>query len=247
MARPLSVQLYTVREPLADDRDGTLRRIAGIGYGAVEPFQPTADPKGFRKVADDLGLTVSSVHAMELLGDAPGEVFEAAATLGTDLVILPAGIPDEDFTTRDGLARAAEVLNGLAQQAASYGQRVGYHNHWWEFEPIVDGKHGLEALADLLEPEVFLEVDTYWASVGGAEVPASLERLGDRVLALHVKDGPGVKGEPHTAVGSGTLPVPQILAARPDAWRVVELDECATDIFDALAESHAYLTSLEDA
>lgn len=246
MTRPLSVQLFTVRDALAGDRDAVLRRIAGIGYGAVEPFQPTVDPKGFRQVADDLGLTVSGVHAMELLGDNPDEVFEAAATLGTDLVILPAGIPEEDFSDRDGLARAADLLNSLAERAASYGQQVGYHNHWWEFEASLDGRHGLEALADLLDPAVFLEVDTYWATVGGADAPAVLRRLGDRVRALHVKDGPGVKGEPHTAVGSGTLSVPEILAAAPDAWRIVELDECATDVFEALADSHSYLTALED-
>ncbi len=54
-----------------------------------------------------------------------------------------------------------------------------------------------------------------------------------------------IKGEPHTAVGAGVMPVPEILAAAPGAWRVVELDECATDVFTALADSHAYLTSLE--
>ncbi|MFC1415696.1 sugar phosphate isomerase/epimerase family protein [Streptacidiphilus cavernicola] len=248
MTHPLSVQLYSVRDLLPDDRDGVLRRIAEIGFGAVEPFQPTADPHGFRKVADDLGLTVSSVHAITLLdGDAEAEaVFEAAAVLGTDLVIVPAGIPEQEFTTAEGLARTAETLNALAGKAAAHGQRIGYHNHWWEFEPQVGGRHALEALAGLLAPEVFLEIDTYWAAVAGADVPQVLGRLGDRVRALHVKDGPVVKGEPHTAVGAGAMPVPAILAAAPaDAWRIVELDTCATDVMDAVAASHSYLSALE--
>ncbi|MFI7105284.1 sugar phosphate isomerase/epimerase family protein [Nonomuraea sp. NPDC050227] len=245
MTRPLSVQLYTVREQLAADRDGTLERIAGIGYGAVEPFDPTADPKSFRQVIDDLGLTVSSTHAYALLSQEPAEVFDAVATVGADLVIIPGGVPEAEFTTRDGLSRTADLLNGLAEQAAGHGMRIGYHNHWWEIEPRIDGRHAIEALADLLAPEVFLEIDTYWAAVGGADVPALLGRLAGRTLALHVKDGPMVKGEPHTAVGAGAMPVPEILAAAPDAWRIVELDTCATDLFTALADSHAHLTGLE--
>ncbi|MEU5859817.1 MULTISPECIES: sugar phosphate isomerase/epimerase [unclassified Nonomuraea] len=245
MTRPLSVQLYTVRDQLAADRDGTLERIAGIGYGAVEPFDPTDDPKGFRQVIDDLGLAVSSTHAYALLSREPAEVFDAVATVGADLVIIPGGVPEAEFTTRDGLSRTADLLNGLAEQAAGHGMRIGYHNHWWEIEPRIDGRHAIEALADLLAPEVFLEIDTYWAAVGGADVPALLGRLAGRTLALHVKDGPVVKEEPHTAVGSGAMPVPEILAAAPDAWRIVELDTCATDLFTALADSHAHLTRLE--
>jgi sugar phosphate isomerase/epimerase len=247
MAHPLSVQLYSVRDLLAEDRDGVLRRIAGIGYGAVEHFQPTNDPKGFKAVTDDLGLTVSSVHA-GVLDDGADAVFEAVGVLGTDLVIVPAGFAHEDFTTSDGLHRIADTLNSVAERAAAHGLRLGYHNHWWEFEPRVEGDHALVTLAGLLAPEVFLEIDTYWAAVGGADVPAVLRTLGDRVRALHVKDGPVVKGEPHTAVGQGAMPVPEVLAAAPaDVWRIVELDECATDMVDALAASHAYLTALESA
>ncbi|MEV0386520.1 sugar phosphate isomerase/epimerase [Nonomuraea sp. NPDC050643] len=245
MTEPISVQLYTVRDAMAADRDDTLRRLAEIGYRSVEPYDPTADPEGFRRVAGDLGLSVSGTHAYALLSEEPAKVFDAIATVGTDLVIIPGGIAHEEFTTRDGLARTADLLNGLAEQAAGHGMRIGYHNHWWEIEPEIDGRHAIEALADLLAPGVFLEIDTYWAAVGGADVPALLGRLGERVLALHVKDGPVVKGEPHTAVGAGVMPVPEILAAAPAARRVVELDECATDVFAALADSHAYLTSLE--
>jgi len=244
MTKPIGVQLYSAREHMAADRDGTLRRIAGIGYRAVEPYNPADDPKGFRQLADELGLTVSSVHAGAMLRDPePGPVFEAIAELGTTLAIVPAGIAEEEFTTRDGIARAAGLLNDLSQQAASHGLRLGYHNHWWEIEPVIDGVHALELMAQQLDPAIFLEVDTYWAAVGGAQVPELLGRLGDRVQALHVKDGPVVKDEPHTAVGGGVMPVPEILAARPEAWRIVELDSCATDIFEALAQSHAYLTA----
>ncbi|WP_329130004.1 sugar phosphate isomerase/epimerase [Streptomyces sp. NBC_01476] len=245
MATPLSIQLYTLRDQIAADRDGTLARLAEIGYRQVEAYDPTADPAGFRKTADELGITVSSTHAYALFSKDAGEVFDAVATVGTDLVIIPGGIEHEEFTTLDGLQRTADLLNGFAVKAAEHGMRMGYHNHWWEIEPRFDGRTALEVFAGLLAPEVFLEVDTYWAAVGGADVPALLRTLGTKVLALHIKDGPGVKDEPHTAVGKGTIDVPSILAAAPDAQRIVELDSCATDIFTAVAESHAYLTALE--
>jgi sugar phosphate isomerase/epimerase len=101
----------------------------------------------------------------------------------------------------------------------------------------------LEMLADQLDAAVFLEVDTYWAAVGGQDVPQLLRRLGDRVRYLHVKDGPVVdRTDRMTAVGAGRMPVAEILAASPSAaWHVVELDRCATDALTAAGDSHARL------
>ena len=97
-------------------------------------------------------------------------------------------------------------------------------------------------LADALDPAVLLEVDTYWAAVGGQDVPALLGRLGDRVRYLHVKDGPVTRDDPMTAVGTGRMPVAEILAACPSAeWHVVELDRCATDMLTAVRDSLAWL------
>lgn len=251
MTHKPSVQLYSVRDHLTDiaEREGTLKRLADIGFTAVEPYDPTTDPAGFRALADDLGLTVSGAHAMALLREPdPAPVFEAVNIIGTDLAILPAGIEQDDFKTHDGLRRAADQLNALAAKAAEAGLRFGYHNHYWEFEPVLDGRHALEILADLVDPAVVFEIDTYWSTVGGADTPAVLERLGDRVVALHVKDGPTVKDEPNVAVGTGAMPVPAVLAAAPkEAWRVIEFDACATDIFEALAASLAYVNGLEAA
>ncbi|MFD9904276.1 sugar phosphate isomerase/epimerase family protein [Streptomyces sp. NPDC059063] len=245
MARPLSVQLYSVRDELAADRAGTLGRLAEMGYGAVEAFDVTADAAGLGRIADGLGLTFSGAHVVHALTRDPGPVFDATAALGTTLAIIPAGFPHEDFASYDGLARVAERLNSLAERADRHGLRLGYHNHWWEIEPRVGGRHAIEVLADLLDPAVFLEVDTYWAAVGGADVPALLDRLGARVQALHLKDGPGTKDDPNVAVGGGTMPVPEVLAAAPDAWRVVEFDACAGDLLGELAASRTYVSALE--
>ncbi|WP_053202467.1 sugar phosphate isomerase/epimerase family protein [Jiangella muralis] len=246
MPKPLAVQLYSVRDLLSADRSGVLRRLAAIGFGAVEPYDPCDDPEGLWRVLDDLGLEVCASHAVGLVrgGDA-AEIFDAVRTLGTELVIVPGGLPTENFATADGIARVADLLNEWAGAARGHGLRLGYHNHDHELRHRVDGRHALDVLADLLDPDVFLEVDTYWAAVGGADVPALLSRHAGRVRLLHIKDGPAVLGEPNVAVGAGALPVADYLATAPDAWRIVEFDTCATDLLAAIDDSYRHLAALE--
>ncbi|MGV9778169.1 sugar phosphate isomerase/epimerase family protein [Streptosporangium sp. NPDC003464] len=239
---PLAVQLYSVREQAAVDRRAVLRRIAEIGYGAVEPYDAHLDPDGLAADLEATGLRACSAHA-PLLDERRAAALAAAVRIGADTVIVPAA-PAEWFADRDGLERAARTLNGAAREAADLGLRLGYHNHWWELEQRVDGRPALEALEELLDPEVLLEVDVYWAATGGTDPSALLARLGRRVRHLHVKDGPATKEGPMTAVGAGEVPIVEALVAAPDAVRIVELDHCATDMVEALAASHAYLTGL---
>ena len=141
------------------------------------------------------------------------------------------------------IATTAATLNDAAGTAAEHGLRVGYHNHWWELESRIDGRPALEVLADQLDPAVLLEVDTYWVTVGGVDAPELLQRLGDRVHALHIKDGDlSTDASGQVPAGQGRVPVAEVLAAAPDALRVVEFDRYDGDIFAALGESHAYLT-----
>ena len=238
----LSVQLYTVRNALAEDFDGTLERIAGYGFTQVEPFGFTKHLDGLRKLGQH-GLSAPTTH-MGLVVDADLDaIFAAAAELGIGTVIEPA-VRAPHWQDAVAIKATADALNAAATKAAEHGLRVGYHNHWWEIEAKVDGKIGLEVLADHLAPEVVLEVDTYWAFVGGADVPALLQRLGDRVVALHVKDGDGsTDNKKQVAVGSGSLPVWTFLEAAPDALRVIELDDSEGDMLDAVRDSHTYLTA----
>jgi sugar phosphate isomerase/epimerase len=237
---PIAAQLYSLRDL---DRGHALRELGRIGYAAVEAYDPLTDPAGFRAAADAAGLAVWATHG-PLLGPRRDELPAALRTLGTDRIIVPS-VPAEGFA--EAVDDTARRLNEAAAWADGHGLRVGYHNHHWELAQKVAGHTALEALAERLRPDVFLEIDVYWAAVGGADVPALLRRLGDRVRLLHVKDGPATTDDPMTAVGAGTLPIADILAAAPHAQRIVELDHCATDMVTALAESHAYLTELEGA
>jgi sugar phosphate isomerase/epimerase len=239
-SNPLALQLYTVRDQLASGRKAVLEAIRGYGYAAVEPYDVLTDPEALRADLDAAGLAVCAVHA-KALGEDAGAFLDGAKTVGADTVIVP-WAPPERFADADAIAELARELNEGAARAAGQGLRFGYHNHAFELA-MVGGRTGLEALADALDPAVLLEVDTYWAAVGGQDVPKLLGRLGDRVRYLHVKDGPVTKDDPMTAVGGGRMPVAEILAACPSAeWHVVELDRCATDVLTAVRDSLSWLT-----
>lgn len=240
---PPALQLYTLREQLGDDRAGILRQVAAFGYGAIEPYDVVTDPDLLRAELDEAGLSVCSVHG-QVLGDVDAKAtFAGARTVGSGTVIVPFQ-PPERYADADSVAAVARELNEAAAAAADHGLRLGYHNHAFELSSSVGGRPALEVLADALDPAVVLEVDTYWAAVGGQDVPALLGRLGDRVRYLHVKDGPVTADDPMTAVGSGVMPIADVLAAAPSAeWHVVELDRCATDMLTAVGDSLAWLAS----
>jgi sugar phosphate isomerase/epimerase len=97
-------------------------------------------------------------------------------------------------------------------------------------------------------PEVALEVDTFWATLGGADTPALLRGLGERVRFIHVKDGAITDDtEQQLPAGRGDVDVPAILAAAPQALRVIEFDAYAGDVFEGIAESFAWLTANDTA
>jgi sugar phosphate isomerase/epimerase len=236
----LSVQLYTVREALASDFDGTLATLAGFGYTNVEPFRLDDFADQLRAGLSANGLAAPTAH-VKLLGGDQDSIFALASELGTGTVIDPA-VRAEHWQTEEDIKEVARQLNAAADKGASYGLRVGYHNHYWELESQVNDKYALEVLVDNLAPEVVLEVDTYWAYAGGADVPALLERLGVRVVALHVKDGDGtLDTKAQVAVGSGSLPVWDFIAAAPDALQVVELDDSQGSVLEAVRMSREYL------
>jgi sugar phosphate isomerase/epimerase len=237
----LSVQLYTLRELLAEDLPGTLDRLAGLGLAHVEPFRLTDYAAQLGPALAASGLTAPTAHQHVVGTGAEEEIFAAAAALGVGTVFDPR-IDTQRFETAGGVAGVADDLNAAAAVAAKHGVRVGYHNHAQELEIVHNGTTALELLAGHLDDAVVLEVDTYWAAVGGQDPVALLKRLGERVTAVHVKDGPATPDPlDQVAVGQGELPVRDILAAAPQALRVVELDDTRGDRFQAVADSVAWL------
>jgi sugar phosphate isomerase/epimerase len=239
---PLSVQLYTVRQALETDLDGTIDRLASIGFELVEPYNFTANTDALRAALSRNGMSAPSGHAPLLDGDRD-LIFEAARTLGLGTVVVPMVDPVR-WTTEEAVVQTAQALNEVAALGAEYGISVGYHNHWWEVETDFGGRSGLEVLAEGLDPAVVLEVDTYWVAVGGHDPAELLKKLGDRVRFIHIKDGAVDRdNKSQVAVGSGRMDIPAVLeAAASVEVGVVELDDSSGDLFEALEGSLRYLT-----
>lgn len=259
----IAAQLYSVRDDLAN-LDGALRRIAGTGAEAVEPFSVYDRPAELAAAAAANGLAIPTAHA-PLLSDtmayAGREVpvppasaaLAAAGSLGARVVFDPMVSPDR-WRTADDVARTADRLNSLADAAADEGITVGYHNHSFEFHHGIDGRTAYEHFVSLLDERVVLELDVYWAAAAGQDVAALVGRLGNRVRALHLKDAAsavdvfaeGGEYDPaaltQCALGAGALDIDAMLAAAPDAClRVIEFDHVAGDAYEAITASVDHL------
>ncbi|GEB96353.1 sugar phosphate isomerase/epimerase [Microbacterium lacticum] len=262
-----SVQLYSLRDAFAADPQGSLDKLAAIGYRNVEAFDFVGRPAEIRAALDASGLASPTGHAPLLTDElwtpdgsiptpAPEVVFEAAATIGMTTVIDPFVAP-ERWLTEEGVADIAERLNALVETAAGFGLSVGYHNHAQEFIASWDDVSAYERFVSLADPRVQLELDLFWALTGGQDVPALVARLGDRLTAVHVKDGvvPAVNPwAPEAAVLGGSSELDQRRPGEGDValaealragtairYAVVEYDNAPGDVFEDVAASLAFL------
>jgi sugar phosphate isomerase/epimerase len=238
---PISVQLYSLREVAQHDFAPVLTRLGKAGFVGVElaGFN-NLTPAEFGEVAADAGLVVSSAHVSA--GPDFAQTVETMQSLGCNTLVIPY-LPAEHFADLDAIKRSADLINEANIVARASGASVGYHNHWWEFETVIGGRSAFSHLYDHLSDDVFVELDTYWTKVGGADPVQVITAFGDRVRLLHVKDGPADEyASDMVAVGRGTMPVANILAAATHAdWHVVELDRCGTDMFEAVEDSYRFL------
>lgn len=266
MTPAASVQLYTIQAEFSADMSGSLAKLAEMGLANVEAFDFVTRAGEIRTALDAAGLHAPTGHA-PLLSDElytpdgsipappPEAVFEAAATLGMQVVIDPYVAP-ERWLTEDGVADIAERLNAAADVAAAFGLRVGYHNHAQEFVASFDGRSAFERFVSLLDERVTLELDLYWALAGGQDVPALVAALGDRLVAIHVKDGtvpvsnpwaPGAGEFASTSLvqghaGTGDVPLLAAMhAATALDYAVIEYDNAPGDPFADVAASLAFL------
>ena len=267
MTRPeSSVQLYTLAADFSADMSGSLDKLAAIGLKNVEAFDFVRRPQEIRAALDAAGLASPTGHA-PLLSDelwtpdgsiptpAPEVVFEAAVTIGATTVIDPM-VPTDRWLTAEGVADTARRLNDLVDKAAEFGLTVGYHNHAQEFLASFDGQTAFERFLELTDDRVAIELDLYWAAVGGQDVTALTRAIGDRLVALHIKDGrvpatnPFAPDAPaftsksleQTHPGEGVVALSDALnAATAVKYAVIEYDNPPGDVFADIAASYAFL------
>ena len=244
MSAKIALQLYSIRELLADDFEGGVRKIAAMGYEGVEPAGfPGTTPEAAGALFKELGLAICSAHTRLPLGDDKQEVLDAMDAIDCPRIV--SGLGPKDVETLDDIRRSCERLNEANAVALEHGMTFGLHNHWWEFEKL-GGRYVHDIMIEHLDAKIFFQPDTYWIRTAGVDPAKVIANLGPRAPLLHIKDGPAVKGEPMVAAGDGVMDFPAIVAAgEPYAkWWIVELDRCATGVMEAGEKGLAYLKSL---
>lgn len=185
-----AVQLYSLRDACAQDFPATLRKVADIGFKAVEfAGYHGHSAKEIRQILDDCGLVSAGTHTSldSVSDDNLKATAEFNAELGCSFLVVPYVSP-EQFGGRSGMMRLAEKLTQASRTAAEYGARVGYHNHAWEFQTEHgDGEIPMELLAINTPPEVILQVDTGNAKDGGGDPIEFIEKWQKRVVTVHLK------------------------------------------------------------
>jgi len=251
--KPLGVQIYTVRNLMPSKGEATLRAIAAIGYKEVEIG--LADTKKFAAVLKETGLKATGSHlegTVEAVSKAKlDESIAQAKELGIPAIGL-AYVPAPD--RKDPAAFWPQFVNQL-NEAGDHCKKAGvtfyYHHHNFEFDPKF---RAIDVLHDKLGRNVKLEIDCFWASVGGTDPATMIRQWSGRVFALHLKDKAKgtldsydtgmVKHDQFMEVGSGVVDWADVLKAASSAGvghYYVEQDYTPGDPIESLKKSCAFL------
>lgn len=262
----ICIQLYTCRNQLSADPEGTLRALAKLGYRKVEHAGYAGlSAADFRAVADRAGVRVPTGHTSIPFpyDDAKWRAICAdAVTVGQTYIIEPlplfalgaligkqAGAPDQAGVPAALWTSYAQTLERAAKVAKEYRLRVGYHNHDPEFTLAVGdpaGRTGFDILMDETTPGlVDFTLDLYWSWHGGVDPVELLTRYPGRIKRFHVKDmdANGAIADP----GKGVIDFRRIFkVARPQGIQLytVEQDNAGERALEVAQNSYRYLTGL---
>lgn len=185
----IGIQLYSLRNELAEDFEGTLEQLAEIGFTEMEfagYYGKSASE--IREILDGFGLSSPAAHIQlsALREDLEREI-EIAATIGQRYIVVP--IVPADERSLDDYQRHAEFLNLAGEKTREAGITMAYHNHDFEFDTQEEGRIGYDVLTNQTDPElVVFEMDLYWAEVAGYNATFYFLKHPGRFPMIHVKD-----------------------------------------------------------
>ena len=233
-----------------------MSQLSYIGFSGLEtPY--TFDGlslNDYAKIVKKSGLEILAIHTELPLDDMRKKgILERAKNFKCNRIIWH-GLPEDSaYKSEDGIIQLAQRYNRANQFARSNGLTFGLHNHWWEFERLNNGTLPFDLLMDLLDADIFYELDVYWIAVAGQDPVEIIEKAGSRAKIIQVKDGPAVWTPeldepfpyPVQAVGTGSLDYPAIFnaSAGKAEWVVVDIEACQTDIIQAIFESYRYIVN----
>lgn len=227
------IQLYTLKEEMAQDPKGVLQHLANVGYTQIESFEGPEgmfwgmQPAEFRDYIQDLGMSLVSSHVN--IYENFEEKAAQAAEAGMEYLICPwVGSQDslEDFR------RIANDFNKAGEICKNNNLRFAYHNHAYSFEEL-EGQLPQRVMMDNTDPElVYYQMDIYWVVMGGADPQEWLREYPDRWRLCHVKDRrkDATDEETHasTVVGQGSIDYPSIIKTAKEIgmeYYIVEQEE----------------------
>jgi sugar phosphate isomerase/epimerase len=253
--------LYTLRDTLAGDPKGVLKKVAETGYKYIEAagykdgkfygMTPTA----FKNYLAEVGLTPVSSHHSDVTIDNVDQIVEDLKEAGFQYLVIP--IPPMGAFTYDaatktlGMNQSAEMVmanvNAIAAKCVAGGIKCLYHNHDFEFKAGEDGIVPIDYFLENSDPAVLnFQMDLYWVTKAGADPVAYFDRYPGRFKAWHVKDMDD-QGR-FAPVGEGNIDFKRILAAREKSgmeFYLVEQDMCFNHTaLEAIAISHRGLREI---
>jgi sugar phosphate isomerase/epimerase len=254
-SKPLAVQLYTVREAVAKNLEGTLEQLAGLGYKSIELYGYNGTFFGktvseFKTILANTGIKVLSSHhttgiAMKgkgTLTDGWDKAIEDIHTLGAEYMVCAFLFPNE--RTPEIYKSLPVMFEKAGTATKSAGIQFAYHNHDFEFEKLDDTLVYDFLLKNTPSDLVKMEMDLYWISKAGYDPVQYFEKYPGRFHMWHVKDMEA-ETKAITEVGNGTIDFDRIFAARKKAglkYWFVEQDTSKRDKFESLKISRDYLT-----
>lgn len=216
MTLPIAIQLYTVRTAMTTDLEGTLKKLAKIGYKFVEVaglYNKT--PQEFKKMLEGAGLTAIGAHVgPDGTEGNMKQIADEARTLGYRYIVS-SGFPGfkwKEKPTAAAWIQGVQTLAQVASLATKNGLTYCYHNHSFEFEKLDNGRRPMDMLYDDAKPALSAELDIYWVQHGQDDPLAWMKKLSGRVPLLHVKDMANHPDRGFAEVGTGTVPVKQAVA-----------------------------------
>jgi len=243
----ISVQLYSLRDALEADFEGTIRKLAAIGFPCVEPAGfHGCKPSEVAKLLADLNLTAPTAHCGLPIGEAKNEIIETALELGHRYLITggPPGWQD-DYTTTDQVKAIAEQYCIAADNVAPHGLQVGYHNHDWDLAEF-EAQPAYHTFLAHTPESVLWEADLFWIARAGIDLAEFLQEIGPRGKVLHFKDGHITDRSieiPFLPAGQGEVDLIAAAKVGNDAeYIAVELDAYDGDMLKAVEQSFLYLT-----
>jgi len=229
----VGIQLYSVRDDMKKDPDGTLKKLSDMGYKYVEHANYVNrkfyghSPTDFKKLLDDLGLQMKSGHTV-MGSDAWDEskndftdkwkyTVEDAATVGQMFVISP-WLRDKYRKDIDGLKRFLAVFNKSGELCKQHGMKFGYHNHNFEFKDELNGMLLYDIILKETDPNLVIQQMDMGNMYGaGGRASDLLKKYPGRDQSFHVKDeikssAPDtMDGYESTVLGKGVIPVKDVL------------------------------------